>query len=135
MQHLYHNKYLTTINFIEEALPFTDVIPTATIGELTGGRATSHVFLQMCGMGIWRQPYDVQCLSAGWFMEYTRGGKKVQKEGESLMCTGYSSKLLTGHLSVACHSAGQCSCMQQVLDVRTTGGVSCLCHAVEDKAK
>ena len=33
VQQLYHNKYLTTINFIEEALPFTDVIPTATIGE------------------------------------------------------------------------------------------------------
>ncbi|CAK0733778.1 hypothetical protein CVIRNUC_000331 [Coccomyxa viridis] len=32
VQHLYHNKYLTTINFIEEVLPFTDVIPTATIG-------------------------------------------------------------------------------------------------------
>ena len=23
-------------------------------------------------------------LDAGWFMEYTRGGKKVRKEGESL---------------------------------------------------
>ena len=33
VQHLYHNKYLTTINFIEEVLPFTDVIPTATIGK------------------------------------------------------------------------------------------------------
>ena len=33
VQHLYHNKYLTTINFIEEVLPFTDVIPTATIGN------------------------------------------------------------------------------------------------------
>jgi len=33
VQHLYHNKYLTAINSFEEALPFTDVIPTATIGE------------------------------------------------------------------------------------------------------
>ena len=86
VQHLYHNKYLTTINFIEEALPFTDVIPTATIGAMTGGRASPHIFLPMCDRGIRGQALDVHGVSAGWFMEYTRGGKKVQKEGESLTC-------------------------------------------------
>lgn len=40
VQHLYHNKYLTTINFIEEALPFTDIIPTATIGENDGKQSS-----------------------------------------------------------------------------------------------
>ncbi len=38
-------RLLTTIGFIEEVLPFTDIVPTATIG---------------------------------WFMEYTRLGKKAQ---------------------------------------------------------
>lgn len=31
-----------------------------------------------------RQIPEVQDLHAGWFMEYTRGGKKVRKVGESL---------------------------------------------------
>ncbi len=107
VQHLYHNKYLTTINFIEEALPFTDIIPTATIGETTGSRAACHICLPMCDRGHKEAgPLDVHGLDAGWFMEYTRGGKKVQKEGESLTCKGPSNTVSIGHLSVACHTAG-----------------------------
>lgn len=32
VQSMYHNKAITTIQAIEEILPFTDIIPTATIG-------------------------------------------------------------------------------------------------------
>ena len=33
-----------------------------------------------------RQLNILHIVHAGWFMEYTRGGKKVQREGERLRC-------------------------------------------------
>lgn len=43
-------RLLTTLSFIEEILPFTDIVPSATIG---------------------------------WFMEYTRAGRKAEGENPS----------------------------------------------------
>ncbi|KAK9916902.1 hypothetical protein WJX75_008562 [Coccomyxa subellipsoidea] len=34
VHHLYNNRLLTTLSFIEEVLPFTDIVPSATIGWL-----------------------------------------------------------------------------------------------------
>ncbi|CAL8466874.1 g6410 [Coccomyxa elongata] len=34
VHHLYNNRLLTTLSFIEELLPFTDIVPSATIGWL-----------------------------------------------------------------------------------------------------
>ena len=92
VQHLYHNKYLTTINFIEEALPFSDIIPTATIGGMPMSGQSFWLYglprvdfgnttLCVLHLSTWlsHQTYA----SAGWLMEYTRSGKKAQREGKN----------------------------------------------------
>ena len=48
VQHLYRNNYLTTITFIEEVLPFTDIIPTATVGESSENSTYHMISLPMC---------------------------------------------------------------------------------------
>ena len=92
VQHLYHNKYLTTINFIEEALPFSDIIPTATIGGMSmSGQSAQLNELPRLDFGkktlcvlhlSTRLPHQTY-VNAGWLMEYTRSGKKAQKEGKN----------------------------------------------------
>lgn len=85
VQHLYHNRYLTTLNFIEEALPFTDVIPTASIGESKTSRPSQVDLLGpllTCSASVRFVVLHSTPAHAGWFMEYTQGGKKIQSEGK-----------------------------------------------------
>lgn len=86
VQHLYHNKFLTTINFIEEILPYCDIVPAATIGEhLSALSSTCSVLVPDVTHAIRLRPlkshFHLQPMLPGWFMEYTRGGEKAKREG------------------------------------------------------